>query len=203
MTQHLLERAAQLRREADELLGARGLQTLLAHFGTPKVQGSYALQLMTWRDLDLYLVAEQLSVASFFALGGRLAELLSPHRMSFRNERIAQTADLPNGLYWGVYLNDEPLGDWKIDLWAVEPAEYARLMEVQNELLARLTERSRLAILAIKADCWQDPRYRKEYGSLDIYRAVLDDGVTTISQFSDLLLRRKGVAVTPPPASRL
>jgi hypothetical protein len=202
MTQNHLQLEQQLRREADELLGARGLQALLAQFGLPKIQGSYALQLMTWRDLDIYLVAEQHSVAPFFALGGRLAELLAPHKMSFRNEQLARSQGLPNGLYWGVYLGDERLGAWKIDIWAVEPPEYARLMVVQHELAARLTEQVRATILAIKAHCWQDPRYRKDFSSLDIYRAVLDEGVESVSQFNELLLRQKGFGLSPAAGSR-
>jgi len=49
-----------LRREADELLKDRGLEALLSAHGLVRPTGSYVLRLMAWRDLDLYLVSENL-----------------------------------------------------------------------------------------------------------------------------------------------
>src|SRR5437762_2557294 len=92
-----------IQREAEELLETSGLRALLSRYGTPYVTGSYALRLMTWRDLDINLEADHLSVAEFFDLGGTIASMLGAIRMSFRNERIAQSEGLPRGLYWGVY----------------------------------------------------------------------------------------------------
>src|SRR5215210_9334931 len=106
----------QIRSEADRILQS-GLLALLAAYGEVHVLGSYALGVMTWRDLDVHLVHEQLAVEPFFRLGGELAALLRPHRMHFRDESIVATAGLPRGLYWGIYLGDERAGAWKIDLW--------------------------------------------------------------------------------------
>ncbi len=108
-----------LRREADHILDERGFLPLLHRFGTPRVHGSYSFQLMAWRDLDVYLVADDLSVPGFFALGSDIATRLGPVRMRFRNERRAQTPGLPVGLYWGVYLEPAESDGWKIDLWAI------------------------------------------------------------------------------------
>ncbi len=185
----------ELHEEADGLLWSRGLHALLSRYGVPRVEGSYALRLMTWRDLDIYLVGSSLASSSFFALGGCLAELLSPVKMSHRNEYLGRTPGLPRGLYWGVYLGDERAGAWKIDIWAVDQGEYERVAEAGREISARLTDEYRSRILDIKAACWRDPRYRKQYSSMDIYRAVLDDGVSTVAEFSDLLTRRKGFGV--------
>ena len=89
------QRDQAIRKEADQLLGPKGLRSLLKDYGTPHVTGSYVLHLMTWRDLDIYLDAPDLSEESFFRLGGRIASCLSPVRMSFRNERIVRTPNLP------------------------------------------------------------------------------------------------------------
>ena len=75
-----------LRCEADHILDERGFLPLLHRFGTPRVHGSYSFQLMTWRDLDVYLVADDLSVPAFFTLGSDIATGLAPMRMRFRNE---------------------------------------------------------------------------------------------------------------------
>ncbi len=190
MPEDLIALDASLRREADGLLRDRGLLALLARYGTPHVTGSYALQLMAWRDLDLYLEATGLGLAEFFALGGEIASALCPVRMSFRNERVARTPGLPEGTYWGVYLGDERQGAWKIDLWAVEPEECRRLLRGQEELARRLTPEARRTILGIKAQVWAHPEYRRSFGSQDVYRAVLDHGVSDTEGF--------WVHITPP-----
>lgn len=49
----------EIRSEADRIL-ASGLLAILERYGDVHLIGSYALGLMTWRDLDCYLVHEQL-----------------------------------------------------------------------------------------------------------------------------------------------
>ena len=56
------------------------------------------MKLMAWRDLDVHLVMEALDRETFFGLGGRLATLLNPERMHYRDETGRSTAGLPNGL---------------------------------------------------------------------------------------------------------
>ena len=186
-------RDAALRSEADALLDQRGLRDLLASYGTLRPTGSYALQLMAWRDLDLYLVAPGLDVEAFFALGGRIARLLQPQRMHFRDERVAQTPGLPrDGLYWGIYTGDLQADGWKIDLWAIDSPEHARLQAHADGIAARLTPEARTRILRVKAGCWMRPGYRRRYSSQDIYRAVLDHGIGDLDAFEAYLQATMG-----------
>ena len=107
--------------EADRILWKRGLHRLLAQYGEVHPVGSYALHLMVWRDLDLYLLAPDITVDTFFGLGRQIAKLLDAPRMHYRDERSGHTPGLPrDGLYWGIYLDDERAGAWKIDLWALD-----------------------------------------------------------------------------------
>ena len=188
------QRDQAIRTEADGLLGTKGLRGLLEDYGTPHVTGSYAMHLMTWRDLDIYLEAPNLSVESFFRLGGRIASCLAPVRMSFRNERINRTPNLPLGLYWGVYLGDERKGAWKIDIWAVDSEECERQLQFNRRLAAALTPSFRRKILSIKQACWKDPGYRKAYTSQDIYRAVIEQGIEDVDDFKDLM-KGRGVRI--------
>jgi hypothetical protein len=184
-----------LRTEADITLYDRGLLKILQKYGLPYVSGSYALDLMTWRDLDIYLEAEGLSVERFFELGSRLANRLAPPRMHFRNERIAQTQGLPHGLYWGVYFDLSDRQSWKVDIWCVEREECHRLLSHVGSLLEKLTPDNRQVILAIKSECWNHPEYRRGFSSNDIYTAVLDDHVSTLEQFREYLKAKKGISV--------
>jgi hypothetical protein len=172
-----------IKKEADAILNDKGLLDLLNPFGIPHISGSYALDLMTWRDLDIYLETQDISEKDFFLLGGQVASLLSPVKMSFRNERIRKTEGLPNGLYWGIYLGNERAGDWKIDLWAVDTPECQRLIKYCSGIKEKLTPATQQVILDIKSQCWQHPEYRRSFSSTDIYTAVLEKGLTDINGF--------------------
>ena len=189
MSNNLIETDQLIRREADKILHQKGLLSLLMRYGIPHIAGSYVLQLMTWRDLDIYLEADEIVETRFFHLGGQIAATLCPVKMHFRNERIGQTEGLPRGLYWGVYLGDERRGDWKIDIWTLDGDQYQQAIAYEADLTRRLTPETRLSILEIKSQCWQDPGYRRSFSSQDIYRAVLEEGVTSMNEFEAFLNR--------------
>jgi len=154
MAEDLIQLDRALRAEADDLLDGRGLRDLLGRYGRLHVTGSYALRLMAWRDLDLYLEIvgdpeAELPVGKFFDLGRRMAELLEPSQMRFRNTRPAAVASLPPGLYWGTYLGDIRRRAWKIDLWALDGATCRRLLARCDEIAARLTSSSRALVMKI------------------------------------------------------
>jgi hypothetical protein len=176
-----------LKREADEILNGKGLIDILKSFGTPHIQGSYELDLMTWRDLDIYLQVDNIKEKDFFDLGSQICTLLAPIKMSYRNELIAKTKNLPTGLYWGVYLGNERADAWKIDIWAVNPSECQRLINFCSEIKKKLTPDFVFSILNIKSLCWKDPEYRRSYGSMDIYNSVIENNVKDIKGFRDYL----------------
>jgi len=182
MTPAITESDEALHREADGLLDA-GLRDAIATYGEVHVIGSYALRLMTWRDLDIHVVRDPPDVAGFFEPGGAIAALLEPHRMHFRDERRVGTVGLPRGLYWGVYLGDERAGAWKIDVWSTDRAGFEDVRLHGERLAARLSGASRQTILNIKSACWRHPEYRRAFSSADIYSAVLDHGVAEVEGF--------------------
>jgi len=190
MERPLLQLNTTIKKEAEEIFFRKGLFERLGAFGVPHLSGSYALDLMTWRDLDIYLETEHISDVDFFKLGGEISNLLQPVKMSFRNELIAKTPGLPAGLYWGIYLGDERQGAWKVDMWAVNSMEYKRLNQYCNGIKQKLTPESIIQILNIKSNCWQDPAYRRSYSSSDIYDAVLNNNVTSLKEFKTYLLQK-------------
>lgn len=187
MAELLFEQNRRIKEEADKIMHQNKLLEVLGAFGKPHVSGSYSLDLMTWRDLDIYLEADLISEKRFFQLGGELATALSPLRMHFRNERIGKTAGLPKGLYWGIYMGDERNEAWKIDVWAVPGKECKRLIKYCEAIRAQLDDTSSGVILSIKSQCWQDPEYRRSYSSAQIYEAVLRGGVRDMQGFWNYL----------------
>ncbi|HET9824680.1 MAG TPA: hypothetical protein VFP87_05070 [Chitinophagaceae bacterium] len=179
--------------EADEILDKKGLRKILAKYGIVHETGSYSLGLMTWRDLDIYIENEDFSVENFFELGKEIVSLLTPVKMSFRNERIARTAGLPPGLYWGIYLGNEREGSWKIDVWALDKEECAQRLKFCEDIAQRISAATRMKILEIKSKCWTDPHYRKFYTSNDIYTAVLENHAHDLDSFKIYLQRKLSV----------
>jgi hypothetical protein len=178
-----------LHAEADHLL-ATGLLEILTEYGEINIVGSYALRLMAWRDLDIHLVRGHIERKSFFELGGRIANLLSPHRMHYRDQTIISTEGLPAGLYWGVYLGDERDGAWKIDIWMTDSNDFRATRQYTERINRRLSVANRRTIIDIKTACWRHPQYRKGFSSVDIYDAVLDHGIRSIDEFWNFLRSR-------------
>jgi hypothetical protein len=187
MKSHLQSQNLLLKKEADEILHEKGLIDILNSFGTPHIHGSYLLELMTWRDLDIYLEVDEISITDFFALGTSICNSFAPVKMSFRNELKAKTNGLPKGLYWGIYLGNERPGAWKIDLWAVSAPECLRLLNYCSNIKQKLTAGAVQNILEIKSECWQNLEYRRSYSSSDIYKAVLEKNITNIEGFKEYL----------------
>ncbi len=169
--------------EAGALLDASGLLEILSRYGRPHVQGSYALRLMTWRDLDIYLEAEELPAESFFAMGGQIAQALRPIRMSFRNNHIEGDAGLPDGLYWGIRVGSTGQDGWKIDIWALNEEVCQQKLAFHEDLASRMTRESREPILRIKSRFCHHPEYRRSFSSMTIYEAVLNHGVSDVEEF--------------------
>lgn len=173
--------------EARKLLISDGLLKILETYGAVLPTGSYALDLMTWRDLDLYLISEKISITEFFELGAAINMLLNPIKMSFRNEYIGKTKNLPKGLYWGIYLGNERKGAWKIDLWclsekeALERHKYCRVVE------SKLNPENRIVIHRLKQKCWKNRHYRKRFYSIDIYDAVLENGIASFGELKEYI----------------
>jgi hypothetical protein len=181
-----------IRTEADDILRS-GLLSILGRHGEVHMVGSYVLGLMTWRDLDIHVVRENLDVGTFFELGGEIARLMKPHRMHFRDESTVGTPGLPRGFYWGIYLGDERSGAWKIDIWQTRRQAFELVRRFGDDLSARLNDTSRAVILEIKAACWQHSEYRRGFTSADVYAAVLDRGVRDVPGFWADLRERKGI----------
>ena len=177
---------ASLRREADELLARTGILGLLREYGRPHLSGSYSLQLMTWRDLDIYLELDTPDAGQFIALGARIGQALRPRRLSFTDHLSFPSTEVLSGLYWGIRTDELSRGGWKIDLWGVSPEVCAERLAHCNGIAGRLTPRIRAAILRIKGEVCRLPCYRDSVTSQDIYDAAFA-GVDSTAGFWDYL----------------
>lgn len=187
----IVEYARQLRREATALLDKEGLLSMLKAVGTTQVIGSYALDTMTWPDIDISMNLPQAqNVELFFELAQRIATKFEITKMSYSNHYIRNFPGYDHGLYWGIQLRYAGT-EWKVDLWGYNDTDYQRHIAEANELFRQLQQADRLAILRIKYVICQQPEYRGNvYNSMAIYRAVLEDKVKSVDGFNAWLKKK-------------
>jgi len=167
-----------IRQEADNLLYHQGLYSIIEAYGQPFIAGSYAYDLMTWRDLDIYFTGD-FDLEAFFNLGYKITALLKAYKSFFTDNRGCK----PDGLYWGIRLGDIQAGAWKIDIWHLSEQDYQDQVQYCEMIKNSLTEETRNAIIEIKSHFCMKPGYRDTITSDDIYKAVLEHGVRNVEQF--------------------
>jgi hypothetical protein len=174
---------AALKTEADAMVARADLGAALAGYATWFIGGSYAYDLMAWRDLDVYVLDPARSLRGCFEVAAQVTERLGATKSRFTDSRGGQ----PDGLYWGIRLGDSRRGAWKLDLWFLAAASYEQHQRYVETMRARLTPEHRATILALKAQYWSRPEYRDTITSHDLYEAVLTHGAKNEMEFEQYL----------------
>lgn len=186
--------------DAQEVLNDLDLINLLKQYGKPSIVGSFALSLMTWRDIDLEIVVDELNKEVVAEVIKKLI-LKTKYRIDLSfSDNLARfnesNPNSPQSLYIGVkYFGKDieptkmqganPLV-WKLDLHFLLGKD-ARGQAKTEELKDKLTDDKRKIILEIKNKVASNPNYRKEITSMDIYEAVLEKGVSSLEEFENYL----------------
>lgn len=180
---------AALKTEADQLVLGCGLPELLDVYSGWFIGGSYSYDLMCWRDLDIYALDPDHDLKRCFEIGYELTHRLAAKKSRFTNNVGGE----PSGLYWGIKLGDERRGAWKLDVWLLDLAGYDEHAAYSSRMREKLTADNRSIILAIKEAYWRQAAYRDTITSDMIYRAVLDNGVRTVSGFERFVREQQAI----------
>jgi len=174
------QKAKIIRENAKELIREKKIEEMIGEIGELVYTGSYALDLMTWNDLDLQIVlkkglnpVEELGkVLLHFAYDPDIIETQMIH---FKGDYKPK---MPRGIYLGIQLNTPRFGGlWKIDLWVLQEADFEENRELIRQLESRLTPNNRELILEIKHELMKNNRIPQR-GSHVLYQAVLFEGIT-------------------------
>jgi hypothetical protein len=193
-------RQAALQAEARAVLAAPDLAALLAGIGPPVLAGSFVSGLMCWREVDVMVLAGPLfSPQDVMRLAGRIVGLAGVTGLEYRDERGPRcaTGQTRDERYHVPVTMDRGGHTWQIDLtlWLHDP--HHNVAHWHEELRERITAGQRRAVLRIK-DAWhRRPEYPGEVGGLEVYTAVLEDGVRTPAQFAAWLARPEAPAQAP------
>jgi hypothetical protein len=194
----LLARQSALQDEAREMLAELDLAALVADAGPPLVTGSFVSGLMCWRELDVMVLAgSDFSPRDVMGLLARIVQRPGVTGLDYRDERGARcvTGQIRDERYH-VTLTMERAGRcWQIDLTLWLHDLHQNVTRWHEELRKRITAEQRSAVLRIKDDWHRRPAYPRQVGGLEIYTAVIDNGIRTLDQFAAWLAQH-GLPVT-------
>ncbi len=175
-----------LQKEGKELLNEIKLLEFLSKFGEVEIGGSFDSGVMTWRDIDLGVIADELRDENYWEIVKFLYYLKDYyHSLYIQDFRKSDNPNSLKGLYIGLkikYLNNF----WKIDVWYVNPRKENEL-NFNDWLKKNLTNKNKKIILEIKSLIHDNPKYRKEIFSVDIYKAVIEENVKNLEEFKGYL----------------
>jgi hypothetical protein len=164
-----------------------GIIDALKESGEPYIHGSYEMDLMTWPEIDIYLLIKDFQSRHLYNIIQRLHDCIPPKDVMIINQIDHERRYGPGGCiivdYHFVYRNTE----WKLDLAFADKDAYHWVHDYNASLLGRMNEQQHAIIKSIKQKAVHSPYYRRAnwffiqrgrfFYSGDIYRAVLDNGV--------------------------
>ncbi len=184
---NLIENQNKLQNQALEVIEKLNLKYILGKYGEFRLVGSIEYGLMIWRDIDVNLVMHSDPtdneywdiVRAIFILPNVIQLTLADNRKQLETNR-------PRSMYLGIRYSDDINDIWKIDirLLAKESVTTDRIAKLIH---SKLTDESREIILQIKYQVYSNPKYHKEFSSVDVYEAVLSHNVKDLSNFEEYL----------------
>jgi hypothetical protein len=185
----LIAQADELQHQAQEVLESIDLLNYLSGFGKPIIVGSVALGLMTWHDIDIDCeMPGNLKEEDFWEAARYLLTLEQVRLITLVDNRQSIEKNRPQSMYIGAKYQAVDGAIWKIDIRFVSE-QYAIAQKYLESISSKLTKENRKAILEIKNVVALDSRYRIEISSVDIYKAVLDEGIMDLEGFKEELLK--------------
>jgi hypothetical protein len=173
-----LTHAAERQRIAHQILADLQLIEKWRVFGNPIIVGAVSYGLVVAPDIDMEIFCDEPKIQDGFAVLQACA--LHPR---VRKARFSNKLDEPDeGLYWQLGYRHEDGQEWKIDMWSVRRSHPGPWSAVLVEPMQQaLTDETRRIILELKEQILLDATLYR--GSINLYRAVLDDGVQTVQQY--------------------
>lgn len=169
------EQSQQIKAQATDLLARLNLAAIFTDIGEVHVVGSYAHDLMSNKDIDLLIISNELRKDPFYDSGKTIMRAVSTISMKFEDRVLDASVHVPPGYYWGVVTEDK----WKFDIWHVLPNELDKYAKHKVEMFDKVDDAKRDLILELKFS----PEYKKKYQSMDVYRGVLIEEITSAADF--------------------
>lgn len=171
--------------QADKMLQMTGLAKILQQYGQlAPIGGSYAYGLMVYPDLDISIICDTITTDQFANLALDIIRQPFVRKVSTVNnvDYVSLRKGHPKGYWIGIEIPFEQ-DVWGIDCWIQTKAWAADTTDHYAARMLNITDAQRDAILQIKYQLILRGCYGDNIVSVDVYDAVLDQGITTVDAF--------------------
>ncbi len=192
-----LEISEQIRLQADAVLERLQLTSSINKVGKLYFTGSYALNLMTWNDIDMQVVVQKELAPSealmqIMDLFVHQKNLIKAQIINFNND---YKPHWPKGMCLAAKIDFPDLGGiWKFDIWSLQDEDFRKNRQLLDQLQTALTESTRKLILEMKHLLMQKEGRVPKMGSYWLYQAILIQGLSEKQAILDFL-DAKGVRI--------
>ena len=177
--------SARKKQSADKILYGMGLYDYLDKIGTPHIIGSYKMDMMAWNDLDIDIENHAMSAEKLYELTAFILHTFHPLWYEAKEEINDE-----NKTVWFHGFHTIVDGElWNLDLWFFDKETIYKAEHYCDKIVNKVRQKpeSREYIIKIKQDLLEQDLYNfYQYSSMDVYRAVLEQGITS----TDELLER-------------
>ncbi len=168
--------------EADRLLYEYGLLEILREFGNPHIIGSYRMDLMSWNDLDIDIENDHMSLESLYQLTEYIVKAFHPIWYEAKEEH-----DENGEAVWFHGFETMITGElWNVDLWFLSRREIEKAESFCDKIAEKAAQSPEVKenIMNIKQELQERHLYSfDQYTSMDVYKAVLEYGITNTNDF--------------------
>ena len=183
--------ATSIHDNAKQLLKFKKIESTIQEQGNLVYTGSYALNLMTWNDIDMQIIFKDDvkpidGMTKLHNLFIRDPETLESQIIIFQGDYKPK---MPRGIYLGIKINAPQCGGvWKLDLWSLAKPDFEKNRMLIEKLKSQLTPESRDLILKIKQELMEGNNRVPQMGSHILYQAILLEGIKEKKAIYDYLI---------------
>ena len=167
------------KQNADIILYDMGLLERLREIGTPHIIGSYKMDMMAWNDLDIDIENQNMSLDRLHELTGFIIDTFHPKWYEAKEEITDEGQTV-----WFQGAEAVVNGElWNLDLWFIDRETIGKAEQYCEGIMERAGRLPGASecIVKIKQELQNRGLYgygEGKYLSMDVYRAVLEQGVT-------------------------
>lgn len=178
-----------LRQEGKQLLDSTGLRAILERFGEVSIGGSYVYDLLVDRDIDIDVRLPK-NTDLTFDVRAELAATLLREVHAMRGIKMADLHHFPtgakhqiDGIWYGLNVISEQSSErWNIDIWLLPEGSRTEENIALTERLMNVAANERETIMRLKQEALARGIKEKGATSVQIYRAVLERGATSLDE---------------------
>ena len=165
---------------ADYILYTAGLLDELKKIGQPHIIGSYRMDMMAWNDLDIDIENSAMRIDKLYQLTDWIIKTFKPVWYEAKEE----ITDIGKTVWFHGFEKNITGELWNVDLWFFDKETIETAEKYCDEIAEKASDTQKKLIIQIKQELIARKLYSfDKFTSMDVYSAVIDNGVTSIDEF--------------------